>query len=223
MFIYSYAVRYDEKGNRFPTPLSEVPTVENGDVSKDGLTLKYKLRHNIKWQDGQPLTCKDLKFTWQVVMNPHNNVKTTDGFKRHQRHRLQRSVRRGHSHEARSTRRTCSSSGASTATRRFFPSICSRSTTTTRLAQHCALHLDADRQRPVQSDRVAAGHRRCAWKRIPISTWANRNSTKSSSSIMPDENTMETQLQTHEIDMIARGTAINWPRYQALAATRRTA
>ena len=64
-----------------PDALREIPTVANGDVSKDGLTLKYKLRPNIKWQDGPPLTCDDLKFTWQVVMNPHNNVVTTDGYK----------------------------------------------------------------------------------------------------------------------------------------------
>ncbi len=64
-----------------PDALREIPTVANGDVSKDGLTLKYKLRPNIKWQDGPALTCEDLKFTWQVVMNPHNNVVTTDGYK----------------------------------------------------------------------------------------------------------------------------------------------
>ena len=35
-----------------PDALREIPTIANGDVSKDGLTLKYKLRPNIKWQDG---------------------------------------------------------------------------------------------------------------------------------------------------------------------------
>ena len=30
--------------------------------------------------------------------------------------------------------------------------------------------------------------------------------------ILPDENTAVTQLQTHEIDMVALGTGINWPR-----------
>ena len=67
-FIFSYAVRFDDKSQPVPDAVSEVPTVENGDVSKDGLTLKYKLRHNIKWHDGQPLTCDDMKFTWQLVM-----------------------------------------------------------------------------------------------------------------------------------------------------------
>ena len=33
---------------------------------------------------------------------------------------------------------------------------------------------------------------------------------------LPDENTLETQVQTHEIDMLAHGTGINWLRYKAL-------
>jgi peptide/nickel transport system substrate-binding protein len=32
--------------------------------------------------------------------------------------------------------------------------------------------------------------------------------------ILPDENTLSTQLQTHEIDMVARGTGLSLPRYQ---------
>jgi peptide/nickel transport system substrate-binding protein len=57
MLIFSYAIRYDGKGNPVPDALREVPSVANGDVSKDGLTLRYKLRPNITWQDGKPLTC----------------------------------------------------------------------------------------------------------------------------------------------------------------------
>jgi peptide/nickel transport system substrate-binding protein len=80
MFIYSYAVRYNQDGKPVPDAVTEVPTVANGDVSKDGLTLVYKLRHNITFQDGVKLTCADLKFTWHVVMNPHTNVAATDGY-----------------------------------------------------------------------------------------------------------------------------------------------
>lgn len=79
-FVFSYAVVYDQNGKPVPDALSEIPTIANGDVSKDGLTLKYKLRHDVTWQDGQKLTCDDLKFTWQVVMNPHTNVAATDGY-----------------------------------------------------------------------------------------------------------------------------------------------
>src|SRR6202011_919931 len=81
MFLFSYAVRYDEHSQPHPDALRELPTVENGDVSKDGLTLKYKLRPNIYFHDGGQLTCRDLKFTWQAVLNPHNNGITQDGYK----------------------------------------------------------------------------------------------------------------------------------------------
>jgi peptide/nickel transport system substrate-binding protein len=81
MFIYSYAVRYDDKVRPVPDALREIPTQANGDVSKDGLTLKYKLRPNILFHDGVKLTCADLRFTWHVVMNPANNGVTQDGYR----------------------------------------------------------------------------------------------------------------------------------------------
>lgn len=80
-FIYSWAIRYDGQARPVPDALREVPTVANGDVSRDGLTLKYKLRRHMRWQDRRPLTCDDLRFTWQAVMNPHNDVVSTDGYK----------------------------------------------------------------------------------------------------------------------------------------------
>jgi peptide/nickel transport system substrate-binding protein len=81
MFIFSYAVRYDDHSRPVPDALRELPTVENGDVSKDGLTLKYKLRANIYFHDGVQLTCKDLEFTREAVLNPKNNGITQDGYK----------------------------------------------------------------------------------------------------------------------------------------------
>jgi peptide/nickel transport system substrate-binding protein len=79
-FLFSYTVRYDDHAKPVPDAITELPTIANGDVSKDGRTLKYRLRHGIKWHDGVELTCRDLRFTWQVMMNPKNNVVTTDGY-----------------------------------------------------------------------------------------------------------------------------------------------
>ena len=79
-FLFSYTVLYDEHSRPVPDALSEVPTIANGDVARDGLTLRYKLRHNILWHDGEKLTCRDLRFTWQAVTNPHNNAQTTVGY-----------------------------------------------------------------------------------------------------------------------------------------------
>lgn len=80
MFLFSYAVRYDDKARPVPDALREVPTLENGDVSKDGLVLKYKLRPNIFFHDGVRLTCRDLAFTWKAALNPANNNITHDGY-----------------------------------------------------------------------------------------------------------------------------------------------
>ncbi len=79
--LFSYAVVYDDRARPHPDALRELPTVENGDVSKDGLTLEYKLRPNIYFHDGVQLTCRDLAFTWKAVINPHNNDITQDGYR----------------------------------------------------------------------------------------------------------------------------------------------
>jgi peptide/nickel transport system substrate-binding protein len=81
MFLFSYAVRYDGRGRPVPDALRELPTLENGDVSRDGLTLKYKLRPNVYFHDGVRLTCRDLAFTWRAVINPRNNDITHDGYR----------------------------------------------------------------------------------------------------------------------------------------------
>ncbi len=80
-FLFSYAVRYDDKARPVPDAVREIPTRENGDVSADGLTLRYKLRPNITFHDGVKLTCADLAFTWKAVMNPANNDITHDGYR----------------------------------------------------------------------------------------------------------------------------------------------
>jgi len=63
-----------------PILATEVPTVENGGISKDGLTITYHLHEGVKWHDGEPFSSKDVKFTWQAMMNPANNVNARIGY-----------------------------------------------------------------------------------------------------------------------------------------------
>ena len=44
------------------------------------MTITYKLRTGVKWHDGAPFTSKDVKFTWQAIMKPANNVCTRAGY-----------------------------------------------------------------------------------------------------------------------------------------------
>jgi peptide/nickel transport system substrate-binding protein len=74
-------VAIDETGKKqVPMLAAEVPTLENGGISRDGLTITYKLRHNVLWQDGVPFTSKDIKFTFDAIMNSRNNVITRQGY-----------------------------------------------------------------------------------------------------------------------------------------------
>jgi peptide/nickel transport system substrate-binding protein len=78
--IFDLLVTQDASHHQVPDLAAVVPTVENGGISKDGLTITYHLRHNVKWHDGVPLESKDVKFTWRAIMNPANNVLSKRGY-----------------------------------------------------------------------------------------------------------------------------------------------
>ncbi len=78
--LFEPMVSADDKGNLVPALAKEVPTLENGGISKDGLTITYHLVPNATWTDGVPVTSKDVKFSWQAMMNDNNNVVSRHGF-----------------------------------------------------------------------------------------------------------------------------------------------
>lgn len=57
----------DAEGKFYPLLAKEVPTVENGGVSADGLNWKVTLRDDVKWHDGKPFTAEDVKFTLELL------------------------------------------------------------------------------------------------------------------------------------------------------------
>jgi peptide/nickel transport system substrate-binding protein len=73
-------IAYDPQGNAVPRLARTVPTVKNGGISKDGLTITYHMRKNLRWQDGAPLTSRDVAYTYRQIMNPNNNVAVRTGY-----------------------------------------------------------------------------------------------------------------------------------------------
>jgi peptide/nickel transport system substrate-binding protein len=57
-------------GGFSPVLAKEVPSLENGGISADGLTWRVKLRDDVKWHDGKPFTAEDVKFTIDLINNP---------------------------------------------------------------------------------------------------------------------------------------------------------
>ncbi len=62
--------RYDETGERVPYLAEEIPTVENGGVSEDLKSITWKIKPDLEWSDGSPLTVEDVKFTADYCMDP---------------------------------------------------------------------------------------------------------------------------------------------------------
>ena len=63
-----------------PDLAKEVPTIQNGLVSEDGLTVMYNLKENIVWSDGDPFDCNDVVFTWEAIMHPESGAAETTGY-----------------------------------------------------------------------------------------------------------------------------------------------
>ncbi len=217
MFIFSWAVRYDANAHPFPDALVEVPTVTNGDVSRDGLMLKYKLRPNIRWQDGVTLTCDDLKFTWQVVMNPHNNVASTVGY------RDIGSI-------------DCSNQRVAIVHMKrlyapFLQQLWGVNGNAPILPEHVLAKYNDDKgsfnSAPFNALPLGSGpFKVVAWNRgqdvrmvaNPLFYLGAPKLKEVIYKILPDQHTALTQLQTHELDMLALGSGLQWPEYVALAA-----
>lgn len=70
----------DDKGNPVPALAMVVPSQANGGISRDGLTVTYHMRKDAKWSDGVPVTSKDVKWSWQAIMNSNNNVVSRHGY-----------------------------------------------------------------------------------------------------------------------------------------------
>ena len=60
---------YDPDGNIVPVLAAEVPSLQNGQVAKDGLSVTWRLKKNVAWHDGKPFTADDVVFNWEYVMD----------------------------------------------------------------------------------------------------------------------------------------------------------
>jgi peptide/nickel transport system substrate-binding protein len=72
----------DARGRAVPELLARVPTVANGDVSRDGRTIVYHLRPGVRWSDGAPVTSDDVLFTLRAILDPANPVASHEGYDR---------------------------------------------------------------------------------------------------------------------------------------------
>ncbi len=68
--FYEPLVSFDPDGNFVPILAAEVPTQQNGQVARDGLSVTVKLKKGVHWHDGKVFTADDIVFTWEYAADP---------------------------------------------------------------------------------------------------------------------------------------------------------
>lgn len=77
--LFSALWRVDPEGNFVPDLAAEIPSVENGGLSEDGLRWRIRLREDATWHDGTPFTAEDVKFNLDLINNPDFRAARRDG------------------------------------------------------------------------------------------------------------------------------------------------
>ena len=87
-FIYRMAgrslVQLDEESEWHPQLAVTLPTLENGlarrvvDGPREWIEAEWEIQPDARWGDGEPLTCRDFRFTWEVGMSPAVGVPNTE-------------------------------------------------------------------------------------------------------------------------------------------------
>ncbi|MDR1038810.1 MAG: peptide-binding protein, partial [Deltaproteobacteria bacterium] len=73
--IYRGLVKYDKD-------LVLVPDLaESWEISDDQLTVTFKLKDGVKWEDGEPVTSQDCLFTWQLMSDPQTPTPYGEDFR----------------------------------------------------------------------------------------------------------------------------------------------
>jgi peptide/nickel transport system substrate-binding protein len=75
-----FLFNYNDRNEFVPELATELPSLQNGGVSKDGLAVTYHLRRGVTWQDGAPFDARDVVFTYRAIVDGRNNVPSTVGY-----------------------------------------------------------------------------------------------------------------------------------------------
>lgn len=73
-FYLCWPWEYDDQNVSYPNLLTEIPSLDNGGVSDDGLVITMHLRDDIVWSDNEPITSADFLFTYEMNLADENAV-----------------------------------------------------------------------------------------------------------------------------------------------------
>ena len=71
---------YDPDGVMVPKLAVEIPTIENGGVAEDLMSITWTLREGLLWSDGSDVTAEDVVFTWQYCTHEETGCTSSEAF-----------------------------------------------------------------------------------------------------------------------------------------------
>jgi peptide/nickel transport system substrate-binding protein len=92
-YVNAFTIRqitaYDKNWKNTCLLCTELPSLDNGlaKIEKqpdgsDGMAVTLKLKPDLKWADGVPVTAKDIEFTWRVGKDPASGFSDTNAWSR---------------------------------------------------------------------------------------------------------------------------------------------
>ena len=78
--FYEPLAVWSQSGDLTPVLAAEIPSVTNGGLAKDGMSVTWRLRQGVKWHDGTPFTADDCVFNWQYAADPATAATTIGSY-----------------------------------------------------------------------------------------------------------------------------------------------
>ena len=79
--FYEPLAAFDPDGNVVPILADRVPTVDNGDLARDGTWVVWRLKKGVTWHDGKPFTAEDVVFNWEYAADPATATVTVGSYR----------------------------------------------------------------------------------------------------------------------------------------------
>jgi peptide/nickel transport system substrate-binding protein len=79
--FYEPLAGWDQDGNLIPMLAAEIPSLENGGLARDGMSVTWKLKKGVQWHDGAPFTADDAVFNWEYALDPATAAVTIGSYK----------------------------------------------------------------------------------------------------------------------------------------------
>ncbi len=72
--------KYTPDGDLTPALAVEIPTLENGGVSRDLMSITWKLKEGLMWSDGSDMLAEDVVFTWRYCSDVETGCTAESSF-----------------------------------------------------------------------------------------------------------------------------------------------